>query len=242
MMRAGSYRDRGGTAGIYLHAARASGVCRGGRIVREAQDRSGAIEMLMRPSIGGVGRRQSGALQRLRQGELRIQDRHGCATDAVRSGPTREMIHRHLPRLCALYQDSALISHINGSAGRGASAIFGPDAPGTAKFLMRMLFFRSRFTTARSMRTTRCCALLAPPFARSGGAIPYGGRTKAARSGGNSRTSHHHGRRTAGERGLLSSRLPGFSVPDADVSFDDVPGCRRSSTNGPLSSGHVEEA
>ena len=160
MLRAGMVRQE--AAGIYaflpLGLRVLQKVC---RIVREEQDRAGAIEMLM-PTIQSAELwRESGRYDDYGKEMLRIKDRHE-RDDALRSDQ-RGDDHRDLPRLCALLQGSAAqsLSPPMEVSRRGAAAL-------RHHALARIpdegrLFVRPRLSPARGIPTTACSSPICGP-------------------------------------------------------------------------------
>ena len=230
MLRAGLIRQQ--AAGIYSWLPLGLKVLNKiDAIVREEQDRAGAIEILM-PTIQSADLwREMRALRRLRQGDA-AHPRPARARDAVRPDQRGDG-HGHLPRLRALLQGPAAqpLPYPVEVPRRGPAALrrhARARVPDEGR-----LFLRPRSRPARAIPTTTCSSpICALSRAWACKAIPDARRIRTDRRRHEPRI--HHPGRDRRERSVLSQATTSTSpcrAPDTD--FDDGERCSRSSTGGP---------
>ena len=220
MLRAGMIRQE--AAGIYAWLPLGLRVLdKINRIIREEQNRAGAIELLM-PTIQSADLwREIRPLRRLRQGDAAHQGparaRHAVRADQRGDG------HGDLPRLRSLLQGSAAQSlpHPVEVPRRGAPAL-------RRHALARIpdegrLFLRPRPGRRARIPTTDVRRLSAHLRADGPEGDPDARRHRADRRQPQPRI--HHPRLDRRERGVLPRGLSSsFATPPADIDFDDAPG------------------
>ena len=193
-------------------------------IVREEQDRSGAIELLM-PTIQSADLwRESGRYDAYGKEMLRIKDRH--ERDMLYGPTNEEMITEIFRSLCALLQGSAAqpLSHPVEVPRRGAAALR-PDARARIPDEGR-LFVRSRFRR-RQARLQPHVRRLSAHLRAHGAERRSRWSPKAARSAATSPTNSSFWPTPARARCSATAIISTSRCPGADVDFDDVAGCRR---------------
>ena len=202
------------------------------RIVREEQDRSGAIELLM-PTIQSADLwRESGRYDAYGKEMLRITDRH--ERDMLYGPTNEEMITDIFRAYVRSYKDLPLnLYHIQWKFRDEVRPRFGVMR--SREFLMKDAYsFDLDQAGARHSYNKMFVAYLRT-FARMGlKSIPM--RADTGPIGGDLSPRVHHPRLDRRERGVLPrglSRLRGARRP-TPISTTS-PGCRRSSTTGPRS-------
>ena len=219
MLRAGMMRQE--AAGIYaflpLGLRVLNKIC---DIVREEQNRSGAIELLM-PTIQSADLwRESGRYDAYGKEMLRIKDRH--ERDMLYGPTNEEMITEIFRAYVRSYKDIPLnLYHIQWKFRDEVRPRFGLMRG--REFLMKDAYsFDVDQAGARHSYNKMFVAYLRT-FARMGlKAIPMVAETGPI--GGNLSPRIHHPRLDRRERSVLPQGLSRFRVPDADVDFDDIAG------------------
>ena len=228
MLRAGMIRQE--AAGIYaflpLGLRVLEKVC---RIVREEQDRSGAIELLM-PTIQSADLwRESGRYEAYGKEMLRIKDRH--ERDMLYGPTNEEMITEIFRSYVRSYKDLPLnLYHIQWKFRDEVRPRFGLMRG--REFLMKDAYsFDLDFAGARHAYNRMFVAYLRT-FARMGlRSIPM--VAESGPIGGNLSPRIHHSRRHRRERGVLPQRLSRFRGSRAGRGFRHMSaGCRRLWTSG----------
>ena len=228
MLRAGMIRQE--AAGIYaflpLGLRVLQKVC---QIVREEQDRSGAIEMLM-PTIQSADLwRESGRYDAYGKEMLRIKDRH--ERDMLYGPTNEEMITEIFRAYVRSYKDLPLnLYHIQWKFRDEVRPRFGLMRG--REFLMKDAYsFDIDFAGAKHAYNRMFVAYLRT-FARLGLQVdPDGGRERTDRRQSLPRV--HHPGRDRRERGVLPPRLSRLRRCPTPTSISTTwPACRRSSTSG----------
>ena len=217
MLRAGMIRQE--AAGIYaflpLGLRVLDKVC---RIVREEQNRAGAIELLM-PTIQSAELwRESGRYEAYGKEMLRIKDRH--EREMLYGPDQRGNDHRDFPQLCAVLQGLAAesLSHPVEIPGRGAAALW-RDArariPDEGRLFVRLDFEGAKHAYNRMfvayLRTFARMGLRSIPMVAESGPI-----------GGNLSHEFIILADTGESEVFCDSEYLNFEVPGADVDFDHV--------------------
>ncbi len=220
MLRAGMMRQE--AAGIYAFLPLGLRVLRKiEQIVREEQNRAGAIEMLM-PTIQSAELwRESGRYEAYGKEMLRIEDRH---EREMLYGPTNEeMITEIFRSYVRSYKDLPLnLYHIQWKFRDEVRPRFGLMRG--REFLMKDAYSFDVDYAGAKHAYNRMFVAYPRTFARLGLKVdPDGRRHRPDRRQPQPRV-HHPGLDRRGPRSICHKDYLDFPVPDADVDFDDVAG------------------